>query len=191
MSHQLWLISYESDCHSVQIYTQSVREATCMVFRTPTYFKWQKRCYVIITSCFWSWNTNLKKYRCVRALVAWPIFYVLFVNLSCRIKHLWLFITVKIKCHSFSQVRHEPDCNDVISQRNFSLVSFLHPTLYFGRPVTFSFSARSPDTYSMNEEFDDDYDDMDDMGTPPLSDRRRRSAPELPQFHWTLEKVGF
>ena len=43
----------------------------------------------------------------------------------------------------------------------------------------------------MNEEFDDDYDDMDDMGTPPLSDRRRRSAPELPQFHWTLEKVGF
>ena len=42
----------------------------------------------------------------------------------------------------------------------------------------------------MNEEFEDDYDDMDDMGTPPLSDRRRRSAPELPQFHWTLEKVG-
>ena len=42
----------------------------------------------------------------------------------------------------------------------------------------------------MNEEFEDDYDDMDDMGTPPLSDRRRRSAPELPQFHWTLEKVS-
>jgi len=51
-------------------------------------------------------------------------------------------------------------------------------------------SARSPDTYSMNEEFEDDYDDMDDMGTPPLSDRRRRSAPELPQFHWTLEKLN-
>jgi hypothetical protein len=42
----------------------------------------------------------------------------------------------------------------------------------------------------MNEEFDDDYDEMDDMGTPPLSDRRRRSAPKLPQFHWTLEKLN-
>ena len=67
---------------------------------------------------------------------------------------------------------------------------FVHIWPVLGFFLIFLFSARSPDTYSMNEEFEDDYDDMDDMGTPPLSDRRRRSAPELPQFHWTLEKVG-
>ena len=60
----------------------------------------------------------------------WPIFISVMLNLSCRIKYLWLFITVKINCHSFSQLGHKPDCNDVISQQiecHYSAILTLYP----------------------------------------------------------------
>jgi hypothetical protein len=61
--------------------------------------------------------------------------------------------------------------NNGFNRRSPSTAEGQHSTWQYITPL--NSNARSPDTYSMNEEFEDDYDDMDDMGTPPLSDRRR------------------